>query len=708
MKGKDDQAELKGEITPVTSAGSVCPPRLSYVPMSPQFGPPCPSSSYIDQSDFSDDQPITPTTPVCSSAVATGESCLTLSAKVGLSPIVISSSAAGLREIPCMVTLTGVSRSIDEIERERTGTDLVCVIDVSGSMTGGKLEMAKHSLSFIVDNLCAKDRIALVVFDDMARRLCPLTVCDDAGRVSIQHIISTIHTNGSTNIEFGLRLGLKVLLDRRVVNNLSALFLMSDGRDTCGNDPLARCRQTLSAGQRQGGGVLVHTFGFGNDHDSVLMSALAEEGGGGFQYVEQVEEIAGAFATSFGGVVSIVAREVEVRVTVNAGEDPPCVVSRLYVRTGLDYFSLPFITANEHKDLVFLLALPSPALSSPLTVSPVSIQLTYKDVAGMQQRQETKLTLSLCPAGEGNLENIEEGVYINWYRVKGAEALSVAKELANSGRLDEAREGLSKILAEMNAAVVQTAPLVMQMMTDIEESLRRLTDMQSYHNGGSAHMSSLSSNHYYQYSSPSTQVYSTIQQSTYTVRSSNTLPVVSSTVLTAPPVAISATQPQSQIPLPTPPRFAPPQFVAPWMPSMPSPGFMEPPNVSPVKYGIPAGPLPTGIQKFGPPRPMGIPKFGTPTESSPVLPPQFGLPAGPPPMGIPKFGPPAESPPMGIPKFGPPTGPPPVLPPKFGPLAESPPVLPPKFGPSPASSEPLAGSSPTIPQPPGDSTSPEE
>lgn len=597
MKGTD-QTGPPGQLTPATSAGSA-PPPFGY-PMYP--GPPRPSLSLqsISLPDFSDDQFITPSAPSYSSVptASTAEPCLTLTAKAGLNPVRISSSA-GLREVPCMATLTGISRSIDEIELARTGTDLVCVIDVSGSMNSdGKIEMVKQSLSFIVDNLCGKDRISLVIFDDRAQRLCPLTVCDEAGRFSLQSIIPTIHTNGSTNIEFGLKLGLKVLQDRRIVNNLSALFLLSDGQDTCGNNPLARCRSTLTAGQRQGGGVLVHTFGFGRDHDSALMSALAEEGGGGFQYVEQLEGIAGAFASSFGGVVSVVAREVEVRVTANAGEEVPCALARLYVRTGLDHFSLPFITANEHKDLVFLLSLPSPILSSPITISPFSLQLTYKDATGVQQHQEAILKLTLSPDTD---ERMEEDVYINWYRVKGSEALAAAREQANAGRLEEAREGLAAVLAEMEAAQVKEASLVKQMRGDVQESLLRLRDVQTFQSGGSAHISSLSSNHYYQYTSPITQVYSTIQQVSYTIRSSQTVPDY------FPPTAQTMSAPAR--PLQMPKTFNPPEQqpgpLPPFSPHLPS-------TPMPSKFGIPSG-----VPKFGPsvspPLPMAnVPKFGPP------------------------------------------------------------------------------------------------
>ena len=52
--------------------------------------------------------------------------------------------------------------------------DLVCVIDVSGSMAGEKLRLVKKSLDYVIDQLGKGDRISLITFSDNAKVLCGL------------------------------------------------------------------------------------------------------------------------------------------------------------------------------------------------------------------------------------------------------------------------------------------------------------------------------------------------------------------------------------------------------------------------------------------------------------------------------------------------------------------------------------------------------
>ena len=507
--------------------------------------------------DCKDDEIFTVPKPSLSGA---SEGCLSVAVKPGLAPILLSSSKTR-RQVPCMVTLTGASRSLEEIERERVGTDLVCVIDVSGSMHGTKLETAKCALQFIVENMGVTDRISLVTFSDNARRLCPLTLCTDTGRASLQTLIPSIHTTGGTNIEAGLRLGLKVLKDRRVINNQSALFLLSDGIDSTGGNALERCRQTLESGVRDGAGVLIHTFGFGREHDAALMSALAETGGGGFQYVETAEGISEAFARSFSGLVSIIARDITVKLQSKPDQPLTCVVSKLYTRSHNDFFSLPFITANDRKDLVFLLSVEYQVIPSPVELTLISVYVTYSDTMGREQRLETELSLSFVPNLTENVkENVDKAVYSNWYRVKGSEVLKSAQEFAEQGNIEAARTPLLQLIAEIERSEVKAEPLVSQMKQDVEQCLASLRNRQDYLQGGAARMSSLSSNHYYQYSSPTTSVYTTIQQTTYSIRSTEyqadyARSVPYATVPNVPfPTLVSA---RDLAPLPPLPRFGP-------------------------------------------------------------------------------------------------------------------------------------------------------
>jgi len=52
--------------------------------------------------------------------------------------------------------------------------DLILCIDISGSMSGQKLQMVKETLIFILDQLNDEDRVSLVAFDDQVDILAKL------------------------------------------------------------------------------------------------------------------------------------------------------------------------------------------------------------------------------------------------------------------------------------------------------------------------------------------------------------------------------------------------------------------------------------------------------------------------------------------------------------------------------------------------------
>lgn len=66
------------------------------------------------------------------------------------------------QKIPLCVNV--VSEEI-EIEGNRPALDLIMCIDVSGSMSGEKIQMVKDTLLFVVDELKDFDRMSLIEFD---------------------------------------------------------------------------------------------------------------------------------------------------------------------------------------------------------------------------------------------------------------------------------------------------------------------------------------------------------------------------------------------------------------------------------------------------------------------------------------------------------------------------------------------------------------
>ena len=97
----------------------------------------------------------------------------------------------------------------------RPNIDLICVIDHSGSMMGKKMNNLKETLKLLLDFLGDNDRLAIIKFNDNAKRLIPLTKCRKENRVKFLTVINTIMADGGTDISKGMRLALKILEDRR-------------------------------------------------------------------------------------------------------------------------------------------------------------------------------------------------------------------------------------------------------------------------------------------------------------------------------------------------------------------------------------------------------------------------------------------------------------------------------------------------------------
>ncbi len=49
--------------------------------------------------------------------------------------------------------------------------------------------------------------------------------------VGFENIVKSINAGGGTNINSGLQLALKVIRDRKHINKVTSIFLLSDGQD---------------------------------------------------------------------------------------------------------------------------------------------------------------------------------------------------------------------------------------------------------------------------------------------------------------------------------------------------------------------------------------------------------------------------------------------------------------------------------------------
>ncbi len=192
-------------------------------------------------------------------------------------------------------------------------SNLVFLLDVSGSMDEPrKLPLLKDALRILVNQLTAKDRVAIVVYAGGSGLVLPST----NNRGEILSALDNLEAGGSTNGGQGIRLAYKVALENFIQGGNNRVILATDGDfnvGLTGDDELVK----LIENKRQSGIFLsVLGFGTGNTNDS-MMEKLADKGNGNYAYIDSQEEARKALGEQAAGTLYTIAKDVKIQVEFN-------------------------------------------------------------------------------------------------------------------------------------------------------------------------------------------------------------------------------------------------------------------------------------------------------------------------------------------------------------------------------------------------------
>ena len=158
--------------------------------------------------------------------------------------------------------------------------DVSLVVDVSGSMSGGKLDQAKSAMIQALETLRPEDRFRLVAFSSAVRPFRDgFTAATRDNVHAARDFINGLQADGGTNIAGALDavLGSAVAEER-----LAIVVFLTDGVPSVGEQEPDRIA-AMAAGKI--GRARIFTVGVGHDVNTYLLDRLAREGRGSAEYV---------------------------------------------------------------------------------------------------------------------------------------------------------------------------------------------------------------------------------------------------------------------------------------------------------------------------------------------------------------------------------------------------------------------------------------
>lgn len=228
-------------------------------------------------------------------------------------------------------------------DSDRAAANLVFVIDTSASMgRDGKLQLVVDSLRELVGRLGERDKVAIVAYGSAAQVVLPPTSGDR--RDDIHAALERLATEGSTDLDAGLRLGYELAGGAAIEGGINRVMLCTDGVAT---GSAATADELLGHVATQATrGISITTIGVGvDDYDDVLLEQLADRGGGNYAHIDRLAEAKRVLVDNLTGTLQIVARDAKLQV-----EFDRAVVAR-YRLLGYENRALaPDAFTSEHTD----------------------------------------------------------------------------------------------------------------------------------------------------------------------------------------------------------------------------------------------------------------------------------------------------------------------------------------------------------------------
>ncbi len=347
-------------------------------------------------------------------------------------------------------------------EGERSPINVAIVLDRSGSMQGEKIQKAREAAISALDLLKPSDIVSVIAYDTDVSVLVPATKLTDKEQVA--SVIRTIQATGNTALFGGVSKGaaeVRKFMDDKHVNRI---ILLSDGLANVG--PSAPGELGALGASLKKENISVSTLGLGLGYNEDLMVELAGKSGGNHQFIENASELAGIFRREFDEALSVVAQEVDVKISIPEGIRPVRVLGNAADINGQTVITrLAQVYSDQQKHVVIEVEIPQTTAventgeAAAATAVPLAVvDVTYTNMLSHESESLSGVVSVTFSSSEEKIkESRDNAVMADVVALVASEQNKLATELLDQGNLAACRKTLMD-----NATFLSTNSVLLQ------------------------------------------------------------------------------------------------------------------------------------------------------------------------------------------------------------------------------------------------------
>ncbi len=203
---------------------------------------------------------------------------------------------------------------------ERPGSNLVFLLDVSGSMNDSrKLPLLQRSMILLLEQLDERDSVSIVVYAGRDAVVLEPTRLTAEGRLAAIKAMETLQSGGGTNGGAGIKRAYELATKNFVKGGVNRVLLATDGDFNVGTTSDQALVDLVKEKSSAGIYLSVLGLGSGNLNDRMLES-ISNDGNGNYFFIDSDREARNVFFKKLTGTLVTIAKDVKIQIEFNPGK----------------------------------------------------------------------------------------------------------------------------------------------------------------------------------------------------------------------------------------------------------------------------------------------------------------------------------------------------------------------------------------------------